>query len=261
MCVCVCALFERNKVLCHIEGEDSGSHSTEAVLSPLKSAASPPPLPSPPSGHTTYEVKATDVSAPNTTCLATCRASSGCAACGRPNCKGTLCDQCANSCWTIDPPVIGGAVLYVSPTYLRTASCSQKWQLVWNVGSVLMFPEHTSGTYRMQVLLKYADVDRQAFFSNVKFSGTYLTVGKFDSGPAGNGWGAPFVNRKSNYTSMSNLHPFFYPPGTVSAEGVESYEDQMARNATTITRGYYWAHQDAAIAGTVISRISLWISP
>lgn len=126
---------------------------------------------------------------------------------------------------------------------------------------MLLFPEHASGTYQMLVVLSFEDKVREAVFSGVKYTGTYLTVGSFVSGEAGNGWGAPFVSRTSVYTTESNLHRFYYPSGALSAGGIETYEEQMARNATTITRGYYWAHQDPVIASTLITHIKLWIKP
>ncbi|MPC87846.1 hypothetical protein E2C01_082725 [Portunus trituberculatus] len=217
----------------------------------------------PSSGLITYEVKAADVSNADSTCLASCRASASCEACGRPNCKGDLCNNCSTSCWTMNPLVMGGVNIVFSLTAVPlSANCRNEWQLVWSGGANSpLFPGHTTGTFRMLVLLSYADVERESVFIGVRYSGTYLTVESFVEGDAGNGWAAPFVSRLSVYTAESNLHPFFYPSGTWSAGGVETYEEQMARNATTITRGYYWYHIDPVIAATRISLIRLWISP
>lgn len=124
-----------------------------------------------------------------------------------------------------------------------------------------MFPEHTSGVYQMLVQVYYSGVTRTAVFKDVRYTRSYLTVGSFVSGNAGNGWGAPFVNRLQGTYSESNLYPFFYASGSVSAGGVESYESQKNRNATSIARGYYWYHSDPAIFGTSIRLIQLWVKP
>lgn len=124
-----------------------------------------------------------------------------------------------------------------------------------------MAPEHTSGTYQLLVHVQYQDRLRTAIFKDTKYTTTYLTVGSYVSGDAGNGWSAPFSNRVAVYNAESNLYKFFYAGGSFSAGGVESYEEQINRNATSIARGYYWAHSDPAIFATPIRHIKLWIKP
>lgn len=210
-----------------------------------------------------YEVRAEGQDGYNTTCLAACRDSQSCHSCGRYNCKGKLCDDCATSCWTLDPMPTGRTTqtLYATPNIVRGTHCDSDWQLAWSHGSVYMFQEHTSGVYQMLAKVYYSNGVRSALFKDVRYTRTYLTVGAFVSGDAGNGWGAPFVNRLQRTYTASNLYPFFYTSGSVSAGGVETYESQMNRNATSIARGYYWTHSDPAIFGTSISLIQLWVKP
>lgn len=143
---------------------------------------------------------------------------------------------------------------------VRQGNCYLDWQQAWSTVPS-MFIEHTSGTYQMLVMVYYQGVTRTAVFKDVRYTRTYLTVGAYVSGDAGNGWGAPFVSRTVQTYTESNLQPFFYASGSVSAGGVESYEEQVNRNATTITRGFYWYHSDAAIFNTPIHAINLWIKP
>lgn len=210
-----------------------------------------------------YEVRAADEGGHNTTCLASCRDSLGCHNCGRPNCKGQLCDDCSTSCWTQDPIPAQNAyyVFYPTLTVIRGTYCYNEWQLAWNHGSVYMFPEHVAGTYRIFVQVYYQDKLRTAIFDGSRYTRTYLTVGNYVSGDAGNGWGAPFVNRVVLNNVNSNLYQFFYGSSSYSAGGVESYQDQMNRNATTIARGYYWAHSDPAVFGMSIRVIKFWVTP
>ncbi|XP_063882234.1 uncharacterized protein LOC135112135 [Scylla paramamosain] len=246
---CVTFIMYSSQNLCYLSRHDRCANPTHSLIS----------VP----GLITYEVKAADAPDAGTTCLASCRASASCHTCGRPNCKGELCEECSTSCWTLEPLVVGTVSIVFSLTAAPLpATCQNEWQLVWSGGTTApLFPDHTTATFRMLVVLTYTDMTRQAEFSGAKFSGTYLTVQTFVTGDAGNGWFAPFVSRQNIYTEESNLYAFFYVPGTLIAWGVESYVEQVARNATPITRGYYWYHVDPIIATTRITHISLWISP
>lgn len=86
-------------------------------------------------------------------------------------------------------------------------------------------------------------------------------MGEYTEGDAGNGWDAPFTERRADSVEESNCRPFFYDEDRpCSANGVMPYEEQFALNYTTIDRGFYWGTENETLANTEISYIRLFVT-
>lgn len=196
------------------------------------------------------------------TCLASCRAVRSCGECGRAQCQGHMCDQCNNACWLIDPRISGTMEIYVTLSTPKAIVCQGVWQRVWT-GRLDLYSQLLVTPLKLKVVMRYEGevTNRVAFFSSVVFRSGLMSVGDYTGGEAGNGWDAPFHERRERYDAESNCRLFYYDEGLpCRANGVMPYEDQLALNYTTIKRGYYWGSDNETLANTPILFIHLYIT-
>lgn len=153
--------------------------------------------------------------------------------------------------------------IYVTLSTPRVIACQREWHRVW-YGKLDLYSQLLAVPLKLRVTLHYQGEtnSRLAYFSSVVFHNDRMSVGEYAGGDAGNGWGAPFTDRREAHIVESNCRSFYYnETQPCSANGVMPYEDQLALNYTTIERGYYWGSENETLANTTVKYITLHITP
>ena len=171
-----------------------------------------------------------------------------CAECSRPNCNDTSCTNCIKFCWQLEPPTATLQSIVLWPTALpRSVDCLGSWQNINN--EAFSYPYNRadldlgSEMVWLQLIVLYSDGSSYSSYFDSFDNNDYneLSVGNYIGGDAGNFWKAPFSNRIIVTNVTTNCLAFYYvSPDNCTANGIESYLNQVANNVTLIYRGYEW---------------------
>lgn len=202
-------------------------------------------------GFQTYDVRR-ERNSMDETCFEAC---GSCDGCGRRNCRGLLCDDCAYACW--DEGLgwkRGFQHLWpkANPVFRRNIECDGFWQKVWGRSweGVIEFSVYDAllvERVTLRVTITYDDDDIiHSFFDNFEYSEDSISVGEYSEGNAGNFWEAPFTQRA--LVATKDCLAFFYAEGSCTAPPGEEPV-------------YYWRVNDPERDSKVIQAIELWIRP
>ncbi|KAK4306377.1 hypothetical protein Pmani_021796 [Petrolisthes manimaculis] len=207
-------------------------------------------------GYNMFEVKS-GAKSQLRTCYSQCQGT--CEQCGRPNCDGKDCKECAHVCWHYLVHNIS-ALVHLWPGrgmgmgYM--SKCDQGWQKVWGLfNGTISNKTHIyaslleNTTLVLKLVITYQDnIERVSYFGNVSITLNSIDVGDYLGGNAGNYWDAPFKNRVP--TEYPDCLLFYYPPMTT----------HTCTPGGTHTPGWVWVTGEAQRDKINISEISLWIT-
>lgn len=202
-------------------------------------------------GFQTYDVRR-DRNTLDETCFDAC---GNCEDCGRRNCRGLLCDDCAYACWDEGMGSKSGFQHLwpkSTPKYRKDIECDGFWQKVWGrtpEGAIEFSVYNTLWKERLTLRLTvtYDEEDTvHSFFDSFEYSKGSISVGEFLQGDAGNFWEAPFSKRA--LVATEGCLAFFYAGGSCP----------VPRGQEPV---YYWRVNDSERDSKVIKAIELWIRP
>ncbi|XP_063876891.1 uncharacterized protein LOC135109415 [Scylla paramamosain] len=186
-----------------------------------------------------------------------------CNKCGRPNCWGDQCEQCASTCWKrIDKTENITKFLMDNQRFSSKLSCNGNWQLWWGKRIKVAKPTPEEALV-LHLILVYTDGrELSSYFDSVAFEESgELSVGNLtiDKG-AGNWWQAPFSNRPLRRLYNSNCRPFYTPNDTCVSHTTESVEEQRELyNGTVLYLGYAWLTGEQSYDNVPILHINMWV--
>ncbi|XP_045130218.1 uncharacterized protein LOC123515550 [Portunus trituberculatus] len=198
------------------------------------------------------------------TCYASCFLTyNSCDECGRPNCWGDRCEQCAATCWTRKNKTENSTYIFTND-FITTfrIHCKGNWHRWWgnDVNKTRSTPQEA---LVLHLILVYADKrELSSFFNSFVYKESIgLSVGNLtaDEG-AGNWWQAPFSNRPLRHFPDSNCRPFYTPNETCISHTTESVEKQRELyNGTVLHRGFAWLTGNQSYDSVPILHINMWV--
>ena len=192
-----------------------------------------------------------------------------CTECGRDLCVGSSCEICPKVCWEMTNKTTSLQVklLWLTMAAQKPMHCDGVWELInLYLTSGRVYAEsdlRIEASLILKLTVEYSNgMKFESYFDSFKSHGdNTITVGNYLGGDAGNFWQAPFTERQIVSYNDTNCKAFYYANSTdCTANGVMSYEDQMAANASAgVVKGFSWtACNDAG--SSYIEQILLFVT-